>query len=944
MADLGASGDRRRVVVILAPWAGSAGVASGSITPELFERNYKHEIENYFEWASYGKWALDVTIIRYDGNGSRPTERDEHGDCNGQSLSYGGEGGMSSMADLALDEAGVDRRLLHGLVWLVLSETGCPGSAGSGANGASDGVLMTALLDCDDNGACTQPCGDDAADDSSVCDDVFVHELLHNFGLSWHMNGYACITQEDGNEFCSGGEYGDAWDMLGGGPGSGGSAVEEGGDGLSAHVRHSLGWLRGRGWQQATGYNYIINAPASGPIVTGATQSVTIQTISTTREPTGPVVAWIQGVGVDYEIELRQPLGFDKNMGDVSNYNGIMVRAGDILDMHPDDNTLNGNKVDRHRIVLAPGDDAFEDAVGGIRISNVEITGAGTEGAAATFIVEWVETESATKCVRNPPEIAGGLFGEFYYWQHANDQASPLRDLKGRTNGAAGSGAYAEYSGFVGDDSIASIMTFQAQKIVNRDTPACGPSDVNVRVIGHKDHNTGDQKEGLPEGWIMSEGGCGGGGLLSSGEAKGVCFHFGIKKSVSAAKRGLYTIFIQPVHADIYNKANKKERGGCLDGDNSNGEEAGSIVEHDRGNWNSIPLQVCLGGYNWWMQDIKNDRLPITCDVPELDENGEFNKGKWMPKDPTSEGAGWTYEGKQIEGYPKKPPTQPNGAGVPGMEPFFFEKWEGGGDHMPSCQKDSCPSGAQYQCHPSATHTSSDSWNTDACGDLLGHVRGAYCFCGECNVINPFRDPFDLLLGWGNPESPLLPEPWIFPAPDAEDHGDNVYMNSGMECKTAMDAVGWQTAERWTNWYNTGLHWKVASKGILGKDSISSCNQLYPYIQGHNNYWFGFTDERQDELRAIKNAEEREGMNNFNGGGIKMSHELLHELCACIGSDRALSAELSHRFTLSDPSETTLSSTPPLNLLMGTEQSTLPVSSREGNFTTPFSLLTCAQH
>jgi hypothetical protein len=135
---------------------------------------------------------------------------------------------------------------------------------------------------------------------------VTVHELGHNLGLN-HSHKYNCYDGASNHvmladqTLCSVGEYGDVFDVMGGGdhPGH-----------FNAYQKHVLGWLGG---------TQIATLASAG--------SVTLPPIETASP--GPIVARIDVTATrSYWIEYRQAIGFDSTLPP-GGLDGVLVHLYD---------------------------------------------------------------------------------------------------------------------------------------------------------------------------------------------------------------------------------------------------------------------------------------------------------------------------------------------------------------------------------------------------------------------------------------------------------------------------------------------------------------------------------------------------------------------------------------------------------------------------------------
>jgi len=199
---------------------------------------------------------------------------------------------------------------------------------------------------------------------------VASHELGHTFGL-YHSHALECGSVATGGS-CSSIEYGDLFDVMGGGNGP---------THFNAVQKDLLGWL-----------DYGASPPVTDVVASG---SYTIDPLETPG--TNPKALRIKtAVGDWLYVELRRPVGFDSYISTNANVmNGVLVHYFDgspngvyLLDMTPTTTSWSDPAL--------PVGMTFQDVAG-----KVSITPTGVNGTNATVSV----TVAGAACVRLAPTV-----------------------------------------------------------------------------------------------------------------------------------------------------------------------------------------------------------------------------------------------------------------------------------------------------------------------------------------------------------------------------------------------------------------------------------------------------------------------------------------------------------------------------------------------------------
>jgi hypothetical protein len=200
---------------------------------------------------------------------------------------------------------------------------------------------------------------------------VASHELGHNFGL-YHSHALECGSVAMGGS-CSSLDYGDAFDVMGGGNGP---------THFNAVQKDLLGWL-----------DYGVSPPVTDVVTSG---SYTIDPLETSG--TNPKALRIRTTLGDWlYVEYRRPIGFDSYISTNTNLmNGVLVHYFDgspngvyLLDMTPATTSWSDPAL--------PVGTTFQDVAG-----NVSITPTGVNATSAIVSV----TVGGASCVRLAPTVA----------------------------------------------------------------------------------------------------------------------------------------------------------------------------------------------------------------------------------------------------------------------------------------------------------------------------------------------------------------------------------------------------------------------------------------------------------------------------------------------------------------------------------------------------------
>ena len=200
---------------------------------------------------------------------------------------------------------------------------------------------------------------------------VASHELGHNFGL-YHSHALECGSVAMGGS-CSSLDYGDAFDVMGGGNGP---------THFNAVQKDLLGWL-----------DYGVSPPVTDVVTSG---SYTIDPLETSG--TNPKALRIRTALGDWlYVEYRRPIGFDSYISTNTNLmNGVLVHYFDgspngvyLLDMTPATTSWSDPAL--------PVGTTFQDVAG-----NVSITPTGVNATSAIVSV----TVGGASCVRLAPTVA----------------------------------------------------------------------------------------------------------------------------------------------------------------------------------------------------------------------------------------------------------------------------------------------------------------------------------------------------------------------------------------------------------------------------------------------------------------------------------------------------------------------------------------------------------
>jgi len=248
------------------------------------------------------------------------------------------------------------------------------------------------------------------------------HELGHSFGVHHHAAAWTC-TDSSGHTVqvggsCTSSEYGDPYDIMGGG------SVQH----MNAYELGQIGVLRPGNVQTVTAAGTYTLNPLTAP-------STGVQTIRIPRAYDA------SGNATDfYYLEYRQPAAYDVPPANVVDYDGVLVReapdfaaattVSNLVDTTPGSSTLPWVH-DNFDAALTPGR-YFQDAAAGITVSTVSVSGTG-----ASVRVSF----GTPQCVRVAPTMS----------------LSPASQ-----SGAAGA-----------------TLTYTAI-LANNDAPACGASSFDV--------------------------------------------------------------------------------------------------------------------------------------------------------------------------------------------------------------------------------------------------------------------------------------------------------------------------------------------------------------------------------------------------------------------------------------------------------------------------------
>eukprot|EP00911_Craspedida_sp_UC1_P000007 UC1_evm1s6 len=544
---------RVRVAVMLTRWSDAPEITRSIMTE--FKREYGSDIHHYFDWASHGKLSVETVYFQRTLD---KTEKKSDGECRDIKE-------MRQREDETIP--GYNPADYKATVWLLLARD-CVYPAGTIMGnvemGANNWMVPRSL---------PYNCGPAM---NTVCQTVFVHELLHAFDLAFHSGSASqCPPDKPAQEWrdCPGADYGNLFDMLG-------SSNHKQSYGLSYKVRSGLGWTTNAD---------LLEIRESGTYEIASLSQGNAEKLGA---PIGALV-YMSGALKDnppFSIEFRQPVGYDSIMGTKNNGDntkGIMV-AIDIhqVDMHLADNVLAADSdsgfFEPHRVALLPTDPAWTDKMTGVTLKVNGVTR--RRGLSyISFDVTYAEVEPA--CERKHPWIAPGMFAEYIF------HICKARDVtEWQGPGADGTGWIQEYPSVHtcdyapfyerADELKIDVLNYEVM-VHNRDTPSCGESALSLRPLD------------LPEGWYFYAGGCH--NIAKPQEAVRMCITVGVPWSAPA---GFTNLWLQTYHD--HHRWRDENDNVVADPPSCYEEEA----------TNAFQLGICVRGTNSEFQGIGNNRYP----------------------------------------------------------------------------------------------------------------------------------------------------------------------------------------------------------------------------------------------------------------------------------------------------------------------------------------------
>ena len=304
----------------------------------------------WFAWASGGRAEVAFADV-FERLGAE--ELDAAGQCK-----YGSGGGKfqwnypntTALGAPAADDVDV-------VFFTVLAET-CGNSCGTTAGRAGPtwtGTVVECTMIRPYIFGGTFTCDPEAAAyGTTLCDSVYVHEMVHALCLQYHQNAVQCPPGAASWRDCPAVEYGNKMDVLGGGGGWAGLS-----EGMAAKSRYDLNWLdHGADVElvteaaaRAVGKRTIMLAPLDGGRV---------------AHPRPVVVTFDKASVGTLWLEYRAGSGFDAKLAGTANAGGLLAyHWGHILvDLAPAAGGTAGTAADYRRAALPAGQSWTDPATG----------------------------------------------------------------------------------------------------------------------------------------------------------------------------------------------------------------------------------------------------------------------------------------------------------------------------------------------------------------------------------------------------------------------------------------------------------------------------------------------------------------------------------------------------------------------------------------------------
>ena len=233
---------------------------------------------------------------------------------------------------------------------------------------------------------------------------AMTHEMLHTFGYTQHSNAYQCLSEPSNTLKCTLYEYGDMFDIMGGGKFLAG---------FRARARYYLGWF---------GSDEVLGVTSAGTYTIGALNAplATVHSVGSlkraafVRTPAGSTEA--DGIWVEF---IGSGAGNTWNSGSYPevayNQAGLFLQKGGYLIDATRQRCGGGAYADSEawqdeemvKVTLNAGQ-TFVDQTTGIKLSKVSPS---PDGLSVSFTVEYGLID--TTCYRDYPRIGAGLFGEY---------------------------------------------------------------------------------------------------------------------------------------------------------------------------------------------------------------------------------------------------------------------------------------------------------------------------------------------------------------------------------------------------------------------------------------------------------------------------------------------------------------------------------------------------